>query len=67
MDGFFSSNFSAYSFGTGAEIGIESAPATTPPVGLVSVKTIVCGSGVVIPSSSVPGSTAVLAPLMLAK
>jgi hypothetical protein len=43
---------SAYSFGTGIEIGIDSAPATAAPVPLVSLKTIVWSSGVSIPGIS---------------
>ena len=49
VDGFFASNFFAYSSGTGAVIGITSAAATATAGGSLSLKTIVWSSGVVMP------------------
>jgi hypothetical protein len=46
------SYFCAYSFGTGTEIGIASAPASAAPVPFFSLKTIVWSSGVSIPGIS---------------
>src|SRR4051812_28268486 len=49
VEGFFLSNFSAYSLGTGTVIGITSAAATPTPEGLESLMTSVLGSGQVMP------------------
>ena len=51
VDGFSLSYLSAYSFGTGIEIGIASAPASAAPVPLLSLKTIVWSSGVSMPDT----------------
>jgi hypothetical protein len=61
-DGFCLSNFAAYSSGTGAESGSASAPATTPPVPLLRLKTIVWSSGVSMPEIFAPGLAPTFAP-----
>ena len=53
-DGFSRSNLAAYSSGTGALSVSASAPASTPPVGRSSRKTIVRSSGVRMPLIPVP-------------
>ena len=52
LDGVSLSNFSAYSFGTGAETGSASAPATIAARGRESLKTTVRSSGVWMPEIS---------------
>ena len=61
------SNSLAYSSGTGAVRGITSAPARTPPVPFVRLKTIVESSGVSMPEIFVPGFAPTFAPSMLPK
>src|SRR4029450_12156608 len=54
-DGFLASSLAASSGGTGALSGSASAPASTPPVPRLSLKTIVWSSGVSIPLIGLPG------------
>ncbi len=68
VDGFFLSNFAAYSSGTGTVIGITSAAATVPADGLLSLMTSVWSSGVVIPEmSGIPSAGLLGAPTMSPK
>ena len=61
-DGCLASNLAAYSSGTGALSGSASAPASTPPVPRLSLKTIVWSSGVSMPGIFVPGLAPIFAP-----
>src|SRR5262245_45181789 len=67
VDGVFSSNFLAYSSGTGVEIGIARACETSTALGLLSLKMIVWSSGVWMPGMSWIGPGFVGAPSMSAK
>jgi hypothetical protein len=68
VDNFPASNRPASSSGTGADNGMESAPASTTPAqrvdpgGRSRSKTTVWPSGVVMPGSRVPGATPAFAP-----
>src|SRR4051794_23995354 len=55
-DGFCLSNFAAYSLGTGADRGNDSAPITVAAVGLVSLMTSVWSSGVWKPEIGLPSA-----------